>query len=107
MLSFLSGKKSVPVERAYPDGRITVSDPDIRKRIDFLQVSTKDLGVIQVWEQACKGACDPMVDDFYAYISRTREVQAIIEKHTSVERQRPLVTRYLLAMFSGHIDDKY
>lgn len=107
MLSFLSNKKTAPAERSYPEGRISITDPEVRKRIEFLQVNTKDLGVIQVWEQACKEACNPMVDDFYGHISRTREVQSIIEKHTSVERQRPLVTRYLLAMFTGHIDDKY
>jgi methyl-accepting chemotaxis protein len=103
----LFGRKAPAAERAYPDGQLAVTDPEVRKRLDFLQVTPKDLGVIQVWESTCKAACDPMIDEFYKHISKTRETQAIIEKHTSVERQRPLVTRYLLAMFTGTIDDKY
>jgi methyl-accepting chemotaxis protein len=100
-------RKTEPAERSYPAGRLAVTDPDVRKRFDFLQVTPTDLGVIQSWEPQCRAACDAMIDDFYAHIAKTREVQSIIEKHTSVERQRPLVTRYLLAMFTGTIDDQY
>jgi methyl-accepting chemotaxis protein len=101
------GRRSAPPERSYPDGRLAVTDPEVRKRFDFLQVTPQDLGVIQVWEQVCKAACDPMIDAFYGHIARTRETQAIIEKHTSVDRQRPRITRYVLAMFTGTIADQY
>jgi len=106
MLNLFS-RKTEPAERSYPAGRLAVTDPDVRKRLDFLKVTPEDLGVIQSWEAQCKAACDRMIDDFYGHISKTAETQAIIKKHTSVERQRPLVTRYLLAMFSGTIDDQY
>ena len=106
MLSFFA-RKAEPAERSYPTGRLTVTDPEVRKRFEFLQVTPTDLGVIQSWEPQCKAACDTMIDDFYGHISKTREVQSIIEKHTSVDRQRPLVTKYLLAMFTGTIDDQY
>jgi methyl-accepting chemotaxis protein len=103
----LFSRRADAVERTYPTGRLAVTDPEVRKRFEFLQVSSHDLGVIQVWEPECKAACDAMIDDFYRHIGKTREVQSIIEKHTSVSRQRPLVTRYLLAMFTGTIDDSY
>lgn len=105
MFSRFKGKP--PAERAYPVGQLTVTDPDIRRRIDFLRVTAADLGVIRAWEEACRAACDPMIDEFYQFIARTRDTQAIIEQHTTVDRQRPLVTRYVLGMFSGVLDDHY
>lgn len=102
----LFGSKT-KAERAYPAGQLTVSDPEVRKRIDFLRVTAEDLGVIRAWEAECKAACDPMIDDFYQHIARTRDTQAIIEKHTTVDRQRPMVTRYVLGMFAGVLDDGY
>ncbi|MBY0489435.1 MAG: globin-coupled sensor protein [Gemmatimonadaceae bacterium] len=105
MFALFKGKPQA--EREYPVGQLTVTDPDIRKRIDFLRVTAADLGVIRAWESACKGVCDPMIDEFYQFISRTRETQAIIEKHTTVDRQRPMVTRYVLGMFAGTLDDGY
>ncbi|MBL0937998.1 MAG: hypothetical protein IBJ03_03830 [Gemmatimonadaceae bacterium] len=94
-------------ERSYPAGEVVVTDSDVRRRLDFLQVTPTDLGVIQVWESTCKAACDTMIDAFYRHIGGTRETQGIIDRHTTVDRQRPLVTRYVLAMFTGKIDDKY
>jgi methyl-accepting chemotaxis protein len=106
MLNLLARRREA-AERSYPAGRLDVTDPGVRRRFEFLRVSDHDLGVIQAWEPECKAACDAMIDDFYGHISKSREVQRIIEKHTSVDRQRPLVTRYLLAMFTGTIDDNY
>jgi len=105
-MSFFT-RKPTSTERQYPQGEIAITDGDVRRRLDFLQVTPTDLGVIRVWEEACKAACDRMIDEFYKHIAGTRETQAIIDKHTSVDRQRPLVTRYVLAMFSGRLDDKY
>ena len=105
MFSLLKGKPQA--EREYPAGQLAVTDPDIRKRIDFLRVTAADLGVIRAWENACRTACDPMIDDFYQFIARTRETQAIIERYTTVDRQRPMVTKYVLGMFSGALDDQY
>lgn len=98
---------TVTTRPAFAPGEIDVTDPKVRERLAFLQVTTRDLGVIRVWESVCRNACDPMIDAFYGHIAGTRETQAIVEKHTTVERQRPLVTKYVLAMFSGRIDDPY
>jgi methyl-accepting chemotaxis protein len=94
-------------ERAHTAGQLTVTDAAVRTRIDFLHVTADDLGVIRAWEAECKAACDAMIDEFYAHIAKTRETAAIIAKHTTVDRQRPLVTRYVLGMFSGSLDDGY
>lgn len=102
-----NNRRQEPAERAYPAGSISVSDPDVRARLDFLRITESDLGVIRVWEPACKAACDAMIDEFYAQILRTKDTATILNAHSSVERQRPMVTRYLLGMFTGAVDDAY
>ena len=95
------------VEREYPRGIITVTDPEVRKRLSFLQITEDDLGVIRVWESVCRAAANPMIDAFYGHILGTDETAEILRKHSTVERQRPLVTRYLMGMFTGSLDDAY
>lgn len=94
-------------ERQYPTGSITISAADTRRRVEFLQLTENDLGVIQAWSDICLAACDPMIDAFYAHILRTPETAAILKAHSTVERQRPLVTRYLAQMFTGSLTDQY
>ncbi|MCU0647958.1 MAG: methyl-accepting chemotaxis protein [Gemmatimonadaceae bacterium] len=106
MLGRLFTAKPAP-DRPWRAGHIRVTDQDVLTRIRFLGVTEEDLGVIATFEDACKGGCDAMVDAFYAHIFAERTTKAIVEKHTSIERQRPLVTRYVLGMFTGVIDDDY
>jgi methyl-accepting chemotaxis protein len=107
MLNLFRRQRAEDAERAYLPGAITVTDPDVQARVRFLQVTAADLGVIRSWEPVCRNACDPMIDAFYRHIAQTRETQAIVDRHTTVDRQRPLVTKYVLAMFGGMIDDAY
>lgn len=100
-------RRQEPEERAYPPGAITVTDPDVRARLDFLRITDADLGVIRVWKSVCEAACDSMIDEFYAQILRTKDTAKILNAHSSVDRQRPMVTRYLLSMFTGSVDDAY
>jgi methyl-accepting chemotaxis protein len=48
-----------------------------------------------------------MVDEFYRHIEGNATVARVLRQHTTVERQRPLLTGYVLAMFAGRIDDGY
>ncbi len=96
-----------PAERTYAPGQIAILDPDVTTRLRFLGLSERDLGVIAVWKDACRAACDPMIDAFYGKIQRESETRAILEKHSTVERQRPMVTRYVMTMFDGRLDDGY
>ncbi len=94
-------------ERPYAAGSIQVKSPETRTRVAFLQLTDTDLGVIKTWSAACLAAANPMIDDFYAHILRTSETASILKAHSSVERQRPLVTNYLAQMFTGVLDDHY
>ncbi len=93
--------------RKVAPGQIAVTDPAVRKRIDFNQLTTDDLGLIAAFGAECRAALNPLIDDFYAHIGGNSEAQAIIDAHTTVERQRPRIIRYLETMLTGRIDDGY
>ena len=88
-------------------GVIRVSDGGLRDRIAFLGVTERDLGIVRYWQATCMERCDQMVDAFYGKIMAQRDTRAIITEHTTIERQRPMITRYLQTMLSGVIDDDY
>jgi len=101
MLKFLKqNRKSQP-------GQISVTDPNIRERLNFLRVTEYDLGVISAWSDVCKGDLEHLVDKFYEKILSHSETKQVLQKHSTVDRQRPMLTRYILTMFSGRVDDEY
>jgi methyl-accepting chemotaxis protein len=94
-------------ERAYKNGTIQVTDPEVRTRLQFLGLTEKDLGVVATWKDVCAQATDRLVDTFYAHVQQNPVTRTILLKHSSVEKQRPRLTRYVLTLFSGRIDDEY
>jgi methyl-accepting chemotaxis protein len=104
----LGRKRPVPrPARAAGDGCIAVSDSTLGERIAFLGLTERDLGIVSGWRDVCCATTDRLVDEFYAHIATSRTPKSILERHSSVERQRPMLTRYVLTMFDGRIDDAY
>jgi methyl-accepting chemotaxis protein len=94
-------------ERSYTTGVIAVTQPEVRERIRFIGLTEQDLGVIASWDATCRQVLDELVDEFYRHIMSTRQTSEVLHSHSSVERQRPMLTRYILTMFAGRIDDEY
>ncbi|MBS1792378.1 MAG: globin-coupled sensor protein [Acidobacteria bacterium] len=93
--------------RNYQPGIISVSDPDVRKKIRFHGLTEDDLGIIKSWSDVCRNSLDRLVDRFYAYVLDNPDTTAILRRHSSIERQRPLLSRYILTLFDGRIDDQF
>ena len=93
--------------KKYQRGQISVSDRAISTRFAYIGLTEDDLGVVNGWEDVCRQNLDLMIDKFYEHIIGNAETRAILQKHSSVERQRPMLTRYILTMFAGRIDDEY
>jgi len=93
--------------RTYEAGRISVSNSDVKTKIKFHGLTEDDLGVIKSWSDVCKKSLDRLVDRFYEYVLSNHETTAVLRKHSSIERQRPMLSRYILTMFEGVIDDAY
>ncbi len=94
-------------ERVYQTGRISVSDGEIEKRLRFQGLTERDLGVILTWADTLRPQIETLCDRFYAHIQSNPITQDFLTRFTTVEKQRPLLTRYILTMLSGSIDDDY
>lgn len=94
-------------KREVLNGKIVVTDREVQSKLAFIGLTERDLGVITSWRDACEAALDSLVDEFYKHIANTPTTRAIISNHTTVERQRPMITRYIQTMLTGRIDDQY
>jgi methyl-accepting chemotaxis protein len=97
----------VEEERPIAPGILSVSSPDIRERLDFLGLTPEDLGVMARWRDVCEAGMDRLVNEFYGHMQSNRTTHGILTQHSSLERQRPMLTRYVLTLFQGRVDDQY
>lgn len=102
-----NGMATPTAPRQYPSGTINVTDREVRDRLKFIGLTEKDLGVIAAWKSVCEGVADVLIDQFYSHIFQNPKAKSIVARHTTVDRQRPVVSKYVLSMFSGRIDNEY
>ncbi len=88
-------------------GTIEVSDAGLMERLAFLGLTQEDLSHILFWSSACEAGVARVVDRFYRHMATNRAPMQILQEHSSVEKLRPLLTRYILGMFRGRVDDGY
>ena len=106
-LPFVGRARARHVPLAIAPGTIDISDREADARLRFLGLTADDVGVIAHWKAACETRAPEMVEDFYRHIMAESRTADIIRKHTTIERQKPMVTRYLATMLTGRIDDTY
>ncbi|NQU37091.1 MAG: globin-coupled sensor protein [Actinobacteria bacterium] len=92
---------------AIRDGEISVTDSAVRERLTFSRLTTQDLGRLAHWKKDVSTQIPALIEEFYAHITGFRLTREILEKHSSVDRQRPMITRYVESMTEGVIDDAY
>jgi methyl-accepting chemotaxis protein len=105
-LPFLRSRSRYVPEVIAP-GEIQITDREADARLRFLGLTVADLGVVTRWKATCEARAPEMVEDFYRHIMSESRTADIIKTHTTVERQKPMVTRYLATMLTGRIDDAY
>jgi len=91
----------------YSPGSIAVTDLGMRTKIAYHGFTEADMGVIAHWRPVIEAALPAIVDVFYDFIARASAVQSVLDTHTTIQRQRPVLTRYVQTMFSGRLDDEY
>ena len=94
-------------KRSYPPGKIAVNDTTIREELKFLGLTERDLGVVKAWKDVAQENMDELIDAFYTHVQNFPQTRDTLHKHSSVERQRPLLTAYVKTLFSGVIDNDY
>jgi len=91
----------------YQKGQISITDSSVLEKLRFHNLTEDDLGIIKAWSDVCRNALDILVDKFYAHIQNNTQTNEILRQHTTIERQRPMLSRYILTMFDGKIDENY
>lgn len=94
-------------ERTYAHGTLQVSDATARERLAFFGLSADDLGVLATWKPAAEQHMDALIDAFYAHVLANTTTRAVLQQHTTVDRQRNLLAPYVRNMFAGIVDDRY
>lgn len=110
LLGFLPSRTRRPPPSTRPPGdpgEIRVSDPGVSERLAFLGLTEDDLSEIRRWQNECETGVVRVVDRFYAHMATSDATMGILREHSSVEKLRPLLTRYILGMFRGRVDDGY
>ncbi len=93
--------------RSVAVGKIQITSAFMREQIAFQRLTERDLGLVKTWADVCLATMPQLVTIFYQHISANHHTMAIIKEHTTVERQKPLVIKYLETLFTGVIDDGY
>jgi heam-based aerotactic trancducer len=94
-------------KREYPVGRIAITEQSRKVLAEYASLTEEKLGVLMVWKDAALGASDFLVERFYAHLTSFDHTKKILNEHTTIKRQTPMLTGYYAAMFSGVIDDAY
>ncbi|MBL9028407.1 MAG: globin-coupled sensor protein [Myxococcales bacterium] len=77
------------------------------ERISFLGLTAEDVGVVATWAPVCRKVLPKVSEAFYAAVMRASGARRVLEQHTTVDRQRPVIERYLGTLFEGRIDDDW
>ncbi|MRH44358.1 globin-coupled sensor protein [Aquibacillus halophilus] len=88
-------------------GKINVSDLNVAKQIEMINLTEEDLGLIKSLQPIVANNMDLIVTDFYKNLYNKPELMDIINRHSSVERLKKTLRRHIEEMFSGTIDDEW
>ena len=83
-------KSEAPKKWDWRRGSISVSEQSVRVRLDAVGMTEDVLGVLLTFRELLVPALPAMVDAFYRKVLNNPSMAAIIQKHTTVDRQRPV-----------------
>ena len=94
-------------KRRPTQGSITSSDREMLDKIRFQGLTEGDLGLVAAWADVIRPTLDALTEDFFKKAFAHPVTSGIFTAHTTVEKQRPFLNRYLATMLDGRIDDAW
>lgn len=88
-------------------GKIDVTDPKIITKMNMINLTKEDLMLLKCIQPLIEKNIDLLVDGFYDSILQIKELQVIIEKHSTVDRLRKTLKVHLVELFNGTIDQEF
>lgn len=83
------------------------SNPSIRKQIQMLNLTERDLQYLKAFKPYVEEDINRIVDRFYDMIGSERSLTDIINQHSSVEKLKITLSRHIIEMFNGTIDEEF
>lgn len=81
--------------------------PLIRKQIEMLNLTEQDLQYLKAFKPYVEENIKHIVDRFYDMVGTERSLTDIINKHSSVEKLKITLSRHIIEMFNGIIDEDF
>ena len=82
-------------------------NPSIRKQIEMLNLTEQDLQYLKAFKPYVEDNINRIVDRFYDMLGTERSLTDIINKHSSVEKLKITLSRHIIEMFNGTIDEDF
>ncbi|MBU8878149.1 globin-coupled sensor protein [Bacillus sp. FJAT-29790] len=86
---------------------IFVSNPLLEEKLMMIQLSTEELHAVACMKPLVEVHIDTLVSEFYDIILKVKELEQIIEEHSSVERLRKTLNAHIIELFEGTMDENF
>lgn len=80
---------------------------DLQKQVQMIGLTTEDLSVIKSLQPLVKQHIRAIVTQFYKTLEYEPSLMQIIRDNSSVERLKKTLTRHVIEMFNGVVDQSY
>ncbi len=87
-------------------GTLSVSDPAHRATADYCGITEELLATMATWADVLADAAPGIADAFYANVLSSDAV-SVLNEHSTIERQRPILVGYIESLITGVVDDGY
>ncbi len=103
-------EEPAPIARSEPRhrarGELSLSDPAHRATAAYCGITEDLLATMATWSDVVADAAPAIADAFYANVLESDAV-SVLNEHTTVERQRPILVGYVESLITGVVDDAY
>ena len=107
-MRFFKKKKEILTIDDGSSSSIDITDyPEVQKQVSFIQLTKKDLAMLQFLQPKISEILQLVVDSFYRSVEREQSLVDIISTHSSIDRLKNSLYQHLFEMFSGVIDHNY
>ncbi|MBS2772948.1 MULTISPECIES: globin-coupled sensor protein [Anoxybacillaceae] len=110
--SIFMRKKAQPASTSHinpnvPTRLVRLQNPSINKQIEMVELTERDLAILQALKPFIEEKIDTIVTRFYDVLQTEPSLLAIIQQHSSVEQLKQTLKVHVIEMFSGRIDDEF
>ncbi len=85
----------------------TLQQFNLTESLQLLKINQAELALLQEFRPCLEKEVEAIVNNFYTHIIKIPNLKAIIEKHSSLDRLKVTMKKYLLSLFPERIDEQF